>query len=80
MKTYVTFGQCHCHKYDGVIFDKDCVAVIEAPSEEEAREFLFRIWGGKFCFTYPEKNWDKSKMKYFPDGYKYLQFSKTTEE
>lgn len=30
MKIFITFGQDHRHEIDGVVFDKDCVAVISA--------------------------------------------------
>ena len=69
MKTYVTFGQCHRHVINGVVFDKDCVAVIEGGSPGENREKAFEIFGRQFCFEYPEACWDKSNIKYFPRGY-----------
>ena len=37
MKTYVTFGQAHVHNINGVIFDKDCVAVVEGGREKSLR-------------------------------------------
>lgn len=64
MKTYVTFGQIHRHEINGKIFDKDCVAVVDGNRDE-----VFRLFGPKFCFEYPEEHWDDSKMKYFPRGY-----------
>lgn len=64
MKTFVTFGQDHVHNINGVIFDKDCVAVVEGD-----REKVFEIFGAKFCFEYPEAYWDDAKMSYFPRGY-----------
>ena len=64
MKTYVTFGQSHLHSIDGVIFDKDCVAIVHGD-----RERVVELFGTKWCFEYPEEHWDESKMFYFPRGY-----------
>ena len=64
MKTFVTFGQEHVHILDGVVYDKDCVAVVNGD-----RERVFELFGPKFCFEYPEEYWNDSKMDYFPRGY-----------
>lgn len=64
MKTFVTFGQEHIHILDGVVYDKDCVAVVNGD-----RERVFELFGPKFCFEYPEEYWNDSKMEYFPRGY-----------
>jgi len=70
MKTFFTFGQSHAHSVNGKTFDKDCVAIIEAESEEDARKLAFEWFdNGRFCFSYPEDRWDESKMIYFPRGY-----------
>lgn len=69
MKVYVTFGQSHYHKIDDKIFDKNCVAVIKCKSAEEGREKAFKTFGTKFCFEYPEKYFDHSKMVFFPRGF-----------
>lgn len=63
MKTYVTFGYDHFHKINGKIFDKGCVALIEGD-----REKVFEIFGRKFCFEYPEDQWDPRMLFYFPRG------------
>jgi len=65
MKTYVTFGQNHIHEINGKTFDKDCIAVVNGD-----REKVFKIFGSKFCFEYPEEFWrEKNIMNYFPRGY-----------
>lgn len=66
MKTYVTFEQVHAHSVNGKTFDKDCVAVIEAETAEEGRDFAFACFGDKFCFSYTEDKFDFGSMKYFP--------------
>jgi hypothetical protein len=73
MKVYFTFGQDHAHRVNNVTLDKDIVAVVEAPTETEARELVWDWFGGgKFAFSYPEDKWDEDDMKYFPRGYAYL--------
>lgn len=68
-KTYVTFGQDHCHEIDGVVFDKDCVAVIESSGPEEGRRLAFNSFGPKFCFEYPEGHFDFTSLdRFFPRG------------
>ena len=52
MKTYVTFGQVHVHSVNGKTFDKDSVAVIEAPTAEEGRKKAVQSFGLQFCTTY----------------------------
>ena len=71
MKTFVTFGQAHVHVINGVIFDKDCVAIVNGD-----RAKVFKLFGTKFCFEYPEEHWvsdgpmaQARRMKYFPRGY-----------
>ena len=69
MKTYVTFGSDHRHEINGVIFDKDCVAVIEGEDAGANREKAFELFGPEFCFEYPEKYFNHDSMHYFPRGY-----------
>jgi hypothetical protein len=64
MKTYVTFGQVHVHSINGKTFDKDCVAVVNGN-----RDKVFEIFGGVFCFEYPEDTWNEEEIKYYPRGY-----------
>lgn len=65
MDLYITFGQVHVHSVNGKTFDKDCVALIECTDEEQGREQAFALFGGKFCFSYPDTPPD---MQYFPRG------------
>lgn len=69
MKTYITFGQDHTHRVNGETLDLNCVAVINHTEEESGRDIAFELFGPKFCFEYPEANWDESKLEYFPRGY-----------
>ncbi len=41
MKRYFTFGQAHRHEVNGVVFDKDCVAEIEAECPRDVALELF---------------------------------------
>jgi hypothetical protein len=69
MKTFVTFGQNHYHDIYGIVYDKDCVAVITSSSAAEGREIAFATFGRKFCFEYPEYAWDEANMSFYPRGY-----------
>tara|TARA_R110000796_G_scaffold109078_1_gene220429 strand:- start:38 stop:253 length:216 start_codon:yes stop_codon:yes gene_type:complete len=66
MKIFITFGQQHTHPHNGVTLDKDCVGVIDAESEEEARKLAFEWFGPEFGTTYPEI--DNEFMDFFPRG------------
>ena len=68
MKTYVTFGQVHIHKINGKIFDKDCVAVINAENAEEGRKKAFELFSKKFSFEYSEREFKLEWMKFFHRG------------
>lgn len=65
----VTFGQKHTHRVNGVTFDKDSVAVIEAEDYGKAREIAFELFGPKFCMMHDEEAYDMKNMgDYFPRG------------
>jgi hypothetical protein len=66
--TYISFGHDHVHIINGIIFDKDCVALIEDVSPPEGREIAFELFGKRFCFEYPEKHFNKESLKYYPRG------------
>jgi hypothetical protein len=68
MKTYVTFGQDHVHKIGNKVLHKDVVAVLDFGGRERA----FELFGRKFSFEYSENCWDETKMRFFPDGYVYI--------
>jgi len=66
--TYVTFGQDHTHRVNGITFDCDCVAVIQAPSEEEGRARAFELFSGEFGTSYFEDQFDPDSLRFFPRG------------
>ena len=68
-KTYITFGFDHVHMINEIIFDKDCVAVIETQNAAQGREKAFELFGKQFCFEYPENyfNFDTVAL-YYPRG------------
>ena len=63
-KYYGTFGQIHLHEIKKVVFDKDCVVEIEAKDMEEARQYMFAVFGQVWAFLYKEK----PDMEYYPRG------------
>lgn len=66
MKIFVTFGQAHIHKVNGKIFDKDCVAVIEAKDHGSGKKEVFELFGDKFFTTYADIK--EVSLEYFPRG------------
>lgn len=66
-KFYFTFGQGHRHVLAGVTYDKDCVIVISAPNEIDARQKMGEVFGSKWSMCYGEKCPD---MSFFPGGLK----------
>ena len=58
---YFTFGQCHFHKIDDKIFDKDSVVKI---TSEDPRTKMFELFGSKWAMQYDEP----PNMEYFPRG------------
>ncbi len=67
--TYITFGFDHIHVIDGVLFDRNSVAVIENVTPAEGREKAFQLFGPKFCFEYPEKHFPFDSLeKFYPRG------------
>ena len=66
MKQYITFGQSHVHRVNNKTFDKDCVAVIEAPTMEEGRKQAFSLFDAKFHNQY--NNLEDVKLEYYPRG------------
>lgn len=62
--TYVTFGQIHRHEVNGVVFDKDCVALIKNLSSFQGRKLAFDVFGPKFFTVYSQA----PDMTFFPRG------------
>lgn len=75
-KFYFTFGQIHRHEINGKIFDKDCVAEIEAENHEEARGIAHEAFDGRFCFSYARLS-DVKVTEYYPRGVIKLNGPKT---
>lgn len=62
MKTaYFTFGQCHFHKINNQIFDKDIVVKI---TSHDPRLVMFELFGSKWSMQYD----DPPDMKLYPRG------------
>jgi len=68
MKTYVTFGWDHVHCIRGIIFDRNCVALITHDKKEDGLDLAFKIFDAKFCFEHPEEHLDRMNMHYYPRG------------
>ena len=65
----ITFGQQHAHRVNGITFDKDSVAIIEALNNFKAREIAFSLFDAKFHQCVEEELYDKDGWdKYFPRG------------
>ena len=69
MRTYITFGQVHRHVIDDVLFDKDCVALIESDSEDEGRKIAMSLFDSKWHNSYfREDELEPEIMQYYPRG------------
>ena len=68
-KIFITFGQIHVHKINDHTLDRDCVAIINGSTVEEADKLAFEWMEGKFHEHVPEQYWDDEDMKYYPRGY-----------
>ena len=68
-RTFVTFGQDHIHKINGIIIDYNCIAVIHHDKPEDGRDKAFEFFGPKFCFEYQEEHFDFDSLnRWFPRG------------
>lgn len=68
-KILITFGQQHTHRVNGITFDCDSVAVIEAENHKEGREKAFELFGDKFFTSYLEETFQRKHLiVYFPRG------------
>ena len=65
MKVYITFGQNHVHRVNGITLDKDSIAVIDASTHNDGRDIAFDLFGQKFATSY--ENVDDI-LQYFPRG------------
>lgn len=66
-KYYITFGQVHVHSVNGKTFDKDCLAELEAESNEEAHKMAMDIFKGVFHQCVGEDKLEEF-LEYFPRG------------
>lgn len=66
-KIYVTFGQQHTHRHNGITLDKDCVGVIRCQSKAEGRVLAVKWFGAKFATTYDKI--DGKFIDFFPRGF-----------
>jgi len=62
-KFYISFGQVHRHERNGKIFDKDCVAEVEAKDKMEAHNIGMKAFNGVFAFVNTEPN-----LQYYKRG------------
>jgi hypothetical protein len=67
-KHYVTFGQKHAHRINGITVDCDTVACYEAKDEEDGRNKAFEYFDGKFFTDYHDKAFNMEDLHYFPKG------------
>ena len=67
-KLYVTFGQEHSHVIVGKVFDKDCVAVIDCTTLEDARNKAFEYFNRGYSFKYYDRQFDMADLQYYPRG------------
>ena len=61
---FVTFGQDHRHVINGIVFNKDCVAIVDGN-----RDAVFELFGPKFCFEYTPERWNPKDITYYPRGF-----------
>ena len=61
---FVTFGQDHRHVINGVVFDHNCVAIVDGD-----RATVFELFGPKFCFEYKPENWNPEHTSLYPRGF-----------
>lgn len=66
---YISFGQVHTHSVNGITFDKDCLALISAESEQKAREKAFEYFGPMWFTSYDATKLTEEEVKrFFPRG------------
>lgn len=72
MQLVITFGQDHRHVIDGVVFDRNCVGLIECNNFAEGRQIAFSTFGTAFCTTHVRNGsyWKEQFIKdFYPRGY-----------
>ncbi len=64
-KYYVSFGQIHVHRIDGITLNADCLLQITAPDLQAARQRAFEVLEREWFTVYSEENVD---FEWFPRG------------
>ena len=64
MKQIVTFGQDHMHIIDGIILNKDCLAIIEGDKQK-----VKDMFGQKYSNCYLDANFDGNNLQFYPNGF-----------
>lgn len=66
---FVTLGQKHAHRINGITVDCDCVVEYEAKNASEGREKAFKYFGDQFFTNYHDEEFNKEDLIYFPKGF-----------
>lgn len=66
-KFYISFGQAHAHRIGDYTYDANSLMLVVGQDEIDVRLFVSRITNGKWCGTYPERQFNEIK-DYFPRG------------
>ena len=67
-KHYVTFGQIHTHRVNGITLDCDTVACYEAEDAQDGRNKAFKYFDGKFFTDYHDTQFNMEDLEFFPKG------------
>lgn len=69
---YFSCGQQHRHVIDAThVWDKNSLLQVQAEDEDTARDFVFKKFGDKWCFSYHEEDF-LNIIEYFPGGIAYI--------
>lgn len=67
MKLWITFGQDHTHRVNGVTWDRNIVAEIDCFDYAEGRQIAEDLFGTKFAFSYTPQEL-QANIHLFPRG------------
>ncbi len=67
-KHYVTLGQQHTHRINGITLDCDSVVCYETENTQTGRTKAFELFGDKFFTDYHDTQFDMEDLQYFPRG------------
>ena len=51
---YITFGQSHVHRFNGITLDKDIVLAVKCFTYEQVREFTIQTFNEEWANIYEE--------------------------